>query len=59
MNPPSARAAKSWSYWSGEVTTATFAWFFAAPRTIEGPPMSICSMHSSGVAPEATVAVNG
>jgi phosphoribosylaminoimidazolecarboxamide formyltransferase/IMP cyclohydrolase len=38
---------------------ATLAWFFAAPRTIDGPPMSICSMHSSGLAPEATVAVKG
>ena len=35
------------------------AWFFAAARTIAGPPMSICSMHSSGPAPEATVSVNG
>ena len=43
----------------GEVTTATLGWFFAAARTIDGPPMSICSTHSSGVAPEATVSVNG
>ena len=38
---------------------ATLAWFLAAARTIDGPPMSICSMHSSGVAPEATVSRNG
>jgi len=31
----------------------------ADARTIAGPPTSICSTHSSGVAPEATVAVNG
>ena len=59
MKPPAAIAVRSWSYWSGEVTTATLAWFLAELRTIAGPPMSICSMHSSGVAPEATVAVNG
>jgi hypothetical protein len=41
------------------VTTATEGWFFAAARTIEGPPMSICSTHSSGLAPDATVSVNG
>lgn len=34
-------------------------WFLAAARTMEGPPMSICSTHSSGVAPEATVSRNG
>lgn len=43
----------------GEVTTATDGWFLAAARTIEGPPMSICSTHSSGAAPDATVASNG
>ena len=41
------------------MTIATDGWFFAAARTIEGPPMSICSMHSSGVAPLITVSVNG
>jgi hypothetical protein len=30
-----------------------------AARTMDGPPMSICSTHSSGSAPEATVWVNG
>jgi hypothetical protein len=43
----------------GDVTTATLAWFFAAARTIEGPPTSICSMHSSGDAPDITVSVKG
>ena len=38
---------------------ATEGWFLAAARTIEGPPMSICSTHSSSEAPEATVWVNG
>src|SRR5438309_191420 len=28
--------------------TATLAWFLAAARTMAGPPMSICSTHSSG-----------
>ena len=46
-------------YAAGSVTTATEAWFFAAARTIAGPPMSICSTHSSASAPEATVAWNG
>ena len=39
--------------------TATRAWFFAAARTMAGPPMSICSTHSSAAAPPATVASNG
>ena len=59
VNPPSATAASTSAYWSGEVTTATLGWFFAAARTIDGPPMSICSMHSSASAPDATVSVNG
>ena len=37
------------------MTTATLAAFFAAARTIAGPPTSTCSMHSSTGAPEATV----
>ena len=41
------------------MTTATEPWFLAAARTIEGPPMSICSTHCSGEAPDATVASNG
>ena len=42
-----------------EVTTATDGWFLAAARTMAGPPMSICSTHSSTDAPLATVSVNG
>ncbi len=38
---------------------ATLGWFLAAARTIEGPPMSICSTHSSGEAPDATVCGEG
>jgi hypothetical protein len=41
------------------VTIATDGWFFAAARTIDGPPMSICSTHWSTVAPEVTVSTNG
>ena len=33
--------------------------FTAEARTMAGPPMSICSTHSSGEAPEATVALKG
>ena len=39
--------------------TATEPWFLAAARTIAGPPISICSTHSCGEAPEATVSSNG
>ncbi len=53
--PPSFTAARTSAYRSGLVTTATEGWFLAAARTIDGPPMSICSTHSSGEAPEATV----
>ena len=59
VNPPSATAASTSAYRSGEVTIATEGWFLAAARTIDGPPMSICSTHSSGDAPEATVWVKG
>ena len=52
-------ASNSSGYCAGEVTTDTLAWFLAELRTMAGPPMSICSTHSSGDAPEATVAVNG
>ena len=38
---------------------ATEGWFLAAARTIDGPPMSICSTHSSGLAPDGTVWRNG
>ena len=59
VNPPAAAAASTSPYAAGEVTMATDGWFLAAARTIDGPPMSICSTHSSGVAPEATVWRNG
>ncbi len=59
VNPPSASAPITAGYAAGSVTTATEAWFFAAARTIAGPPMSICSTHSSTSAPDATVAWNG
>ena len=45
VNPPSASAASTSRVPGGSVTTATLAWFFAAARTIAGPPMSICSTH--------------
>jgi len=32
------------SYWLGLVRTPTCSWFFAAARTMEGPPMSISSI---------------
>ena len=41
------------------VMTATEGWFLAAARTMVGPPMSICSTHSSMPAPESTVSLNG
>jgi hypothetical protein len=37
----------------------TKAWFFAAERTIEGPPMSMFSIISSRVPPFAQVSANG
>jgi hypothetical protein len=54
-----ASAASASGYLAGSVITATLAWFFAAARTIAGPPMSICSTHSSGAAPDWTVDSNG
>ena len=59
VKPPASSAASTTGYASGEVTTATLAWFLAAARTMAGPPMSIFSMHSSMDAPEATVSENG
>ena len=59
VKPPAAVAASTSGYRAGSVMTATEAWFLAAARTMAGPPMSICSTHSSGEAPEATVASNG
>ena len=48
VKPPAATAARTSPYRAGSTTTATDGWFFAAARTIAGPPMSICSTHSSG-----------
>ena len=59
VKPPSLTASSTPSYRSGSTTTATLSWFLADALTIAGPPTSICSTHSSGVAPDATVAVNG
>ena len=57
--PPSRNASTIRGYPDGAVTTATFAWFFAAARTIAGPPMSICSTQASKSPPAATVSRNG
>ena len=55
-----SRSASSASYWSGSVTMATQRWFFAAERTMEGPPMSICSITSAKETPGVfTVASKG
>src|SRR5690606_6752747 len=59
VNPPAVSAAITSGYASGEVTTATLGKFFAAARAMAGPPMSICSTHSSTDAPDATVSLNG
>ena len=48
VKPPAATAASTSAYRAGDVTMATDGWFLAAARTIDGPPMSICSTHSSG-----------
>jgi hypothetical protein len=40
--------------------TVTLSWFFAAERSIDGPPMSMFSIASSKVTPGfATVCANG
>ena len=46
-------------YTEGSLMAATLGSFFADARTIDGPPMSICSTQSSNGAPDATVSVNG
>ncbi len=38
---------------------ATVALFLAAPRTMEGPPISIFSIVAASLAPERTVSANG
>ena len=53
VKPPAATAASTSAYRAGLVTMATEGWFLAAARTIDGPPMSICSTHSSGLAPDS------
>ena len=58
VKPPSAERAQHVAVEGGSTTTAQVLWFLAAPRIIAGPPMSICSTHSSD-APEATVCSNG
>ncbi len=59
VNPPPRTASSTEPYAVGLVTMATLAWFLAAARTMVGPPMSICSTHSSCEAPDLTVSVNG
>ena len=49
--PRRSSAARTAGYRSGDVTIATLAWFLAAARTIDGPPMSISSISSSMVMP--------
>ena len=50
-SPCASSASRIAGYRAGEVTIATLAWFFAAARTIDGPPMSISSTSSSNVRP--------
>ena len=57
--PARRQASVTAAYMDGSVTTATWAWFLAAALVIAGPPMSICSTHSSGAAPAATACSNG
>ena len=53
---PFARSSSStWWYWSGRQTGAQCAKFFAAPRSIDGPPTSIVSTASSSVTPRRAV----
>ena len=59
VKPPPRTASRTAAYRLGSVTIATVPWFFAAARTIDGPPMSIFSMHSATEAPDATVSRNG
>ena len=58
--PPACNSASTPAYCEASVSTATSFQFFAAERTIAGPPMSMFSMASSSVQPAlATVASNG
>jgi hypothetical protein len=56
----SLSSANIFGYCAGSTTTATDEWFFAADRSIEGPPMSMFSTASSSLTSFfATVASNG
>ena len=58
--PCSVSSSSTVSYCSGSHTGATCAKFFAAARSIDGPPMSIISTASSMRAPcFATIELNG
>ena len=58
--PPALSSASTCAYCDASVSTATSFQFFAAERTIAGPPMSMFSIASSKVQPGfATVASNG
>jgi hypothetical protein len=59
--PPLARISPSTRpYCAGSVTTVTLSKFFAALRSIDGPPMSTCSTASCSAMPaRATVASKG
>ena len=58
--PCSRRSASTRAYCSGPETGATCAKFFAAARSIDGPPMSIISTASAMRAPRfAVIELNG
>jgi hypothetical protein len=60
MEPFCSSSARTASYRAGDVTIATEAWFLAAARTIDGPPMSISSTRSSKRMPGlSAAAANG
>ena len=60
VKPPSRLSSSTISsYRPGSTTTPTDAKFFAAARTMAGPPMSMFSITSSKPAPLATVSRNG
>ena len=50
-SPVSRSSCRTRPYWSGRETAATCAKFFAAPRSIVGPPMSIISTASCSWVP--------
>ena len=60
VQSPRVSLARKPGYCPGSVSTVTAAWFLAEERSMLGPPMSICSMHSATVTPGlAMVASNG